>query len=89
MARGTQSKTLRSTSWKNIVNVYNNTIGRIPGVAEIDMERVRAAIQTVKDEAKETAQVFENEAVPATENLTQWRRTNKLSKAEETRWPIG
>ena len=67
---------------ENIVKVYNKTIGKLPGVAKIDMAQVRAAIQTVKDEASETADVFENEAVPATNALT--AATNELSRAEET-----
>ena len=34
---------------ENIVSVYNNTIGRIPGVAKIDMDKVRAALDTAKE----------------------------------------
>ena len=34
-----------------IATGYNNTIGRIPGVAKIDMEAIRAALETVEEEA--------------------------------------
>ena len=54
---------------ENIVYVYNNTLGRIPGIAEVDMERVRKAVETVKAEVKETATVMEEEAIPAVEKL--------------------
>ena len=44
--------------------------GSIPGIAEIDMEQVRGALARVKAEASETAEVFEQETVPATNALT-------------------
>ena len=47
----------------NIVYVYNNTLGRIPGIAEIDMERVRKAVESVQAEVKE-------ELTPALEGTT-------------------
>ena len=56
---------------ENIANAYNNTFGRIPGIAEIDMARVRKAVESVKAEVQETATAMEEEAVPAVEKLTQ------------------
>ena len=56
---------------ENIVNVYNNTLGRLPRVAQIDMEQVRAALESVKAETTETAAALEEEAVPAVEKLTE------------------
>ena len=40
-----------STSWGTLSTVYNNTIGKIPGVAEIDMQRVRASLEGVRAKA--------------------------------------
>ena len=36
----------------NLVEVYNNTIGKIPGVAQIDMEKVRASLEGVRAEVE-------------------------------------
>ena len=56
---------------ENFVKVYNRTIGQIPGVAKIDMATGSGCdCHWSTREAKETADVFEDEAVPATENLT-------------------
>ena len=72
-----------------IVTIYNNTIGLIPGVAQIDMEQVRDAIGVVSDKAnddlnpalEDTKEAMDNASV-STEGLT--AATGELSTAEET-----
>ena len=38
---------------ENIVNVYNNTLGRLPRVAQIDMEQVRQSLDGVRAEVED------------------------------------
>ena len=65
----------------NLVEVYNSTIGKLPGVAEIDMDRVRAALEGVRAEAKEELTPALEETAEAAETLTS--ATDTLSEATD------
>ena len=66
----------------NLVQVYNSTIAKIPGVAEIDMERVKTAILSVGSATSEELEPALVEATESTEKLT--TATNDLAEAAST-----
>ena len=72
-----------------IVTIYNNTIGLMPGVAQIDMQQVRNAIGLVADEAEdelnpalEDTKEAMDDAASSTRELT--AATGELEAAQET-----
>ena len=53
----------------NLVHVYNNTIAKIPGVAEIDMDKVAAAIRVVGTEAEDLAETTDEASADVAEDF--------------------
>ena len=54
---------------RGMVTIYNETIARIPGVAEIDMARVEAAMGKVGDTAQEELKPALEDTATATDDL--------------------
>ena len=72
-----------------IVTIYNNTIGLMPGVAQIDMQQVRDAIGVVSDKANddlnpalEDTKEAMDDAAGSTKELTS--ASDKLGTSEKT-----